>query len=319
MLCVSFESRHFPEKRFTLPVLARLYLNKSSAQKWKRTYRKKTDLMLDMLRLLERHVKQQAAETGLKRLHFIGDSAFTAPSVLKEIPKSITVTGRVVDNVRMNEPAPLPTGKPGRPHVRGSQLPKPKELLQAKGLKRQKLSLYEGSKYHVRLAEQSGRFYKAPDRPVKVVVVEHLKGGRGVEVFYTTIDEDACGNDVSAEEVLKTFSYRWPIEVTFHDVKQHLGIEEPQNRVTKAVRRTAPTGLLLYSLIVWWHETACEKPAEILRPWSHKHGPSFAEMLASLRLKTLETAVKPNCSTPGHSPGVNQLLKTLKYLLALAA
>ena len=60
------------------------------------------------------------------------------------------------------------------------------EMLQQKGLRRMTLKLYEGSTYHVRVATQIGRFYKAPDREVLVIAVEHLRGGRGVEVFYTT-------------------------------------------------------------------------------------------------------------------------------------
>lgn len=309
VLCVVIESRWVPGGRFSLPVLSRLYLDKKSAEKWGRTYRKKTDLMLEMLGMLEGHV----AGSG-KRLHFLGDSAYTAPAVLHQIPRSIAVTGRVVPNVRLHKAPPTrQPGQVGRPRKRGERLPTPQEMLQAKGLSRLDLELYDRSMYHVRVAEQTGRFYKAPEREVKVVATEHLKGGRGVEVFYTTeIDADAT-------QALTRFSWRWPIEVTFHDTKQHLGVDEPQNRTTKAVRRTAPTGFLLYSLIVWWHENHRDKPAKFLRCWPKKQGASFAEMLAALRTESLEKQEQTYFSTPVSIPGVKKLFKQLKTLFQLAA
>jgi len=39
------------------------------------------------------------------------------------------------------------------------------------------------------------RLYLAPEREVKVVVIEHLSGGRGIEVFYST-DTSLSDEDV---------------------------------------------------------------------------------------------------------------------------
>jgi hypothetical protein len=309
VLCVVIESRWCPGRRFALPVLCRLYLDKKSAKKWNRTYHKKTDLMLQMLRLVDRHVAGSE-----KRLHFLGDSAYTAPAILDQIPPTIAVTGRVVANVRLHEAPPMrEAGQVGRPRKRGPRLPTPKEMLQAKGLRRMTLSLYDQSVYHIRLAEQTGRFYKAPNRDVKVIATEHLRGGRGVEVFYTTEIE------TDAQTSLTRFSWRWPIEVTFHDTKQHLEIDGPQNRTTNAVRRTAPTGFLLYSLIVWWHETLRPTPAAFLRRWPKKQSASFADMLAALRTESLEKQEQTYFSTPAGRRGVKKLFHQLKTLIQLAA
>lgn len=67
VVCVVLESRHFPEHYFSLRVLCRLYLNKTSVQKWNRAYRKKSELMLQIVQMLDRHV----AGTG-KTLHLLG-------------------------------------------------------------------------------------------------------------------------------------------------------------------------------------------------------------------------------------------------------
>ena len=107
--------------------------------------------------------------------------------------------------------------------------------------------------------------------------------------------------------------------MTFHDAKGHLGVDQPQSRKAKAVERTAPTGLLLYSLIVLWHECIRQQPARAMRPWPERRGASLADMLAALRRDCLEQTQETHLSTPDIPPGVQKILKPLTYLLALAA
>ena len=115
----------------------------------------------------------------------------------------------------------------------------------AKGPPRRTLTLYGGPSYRVRLADGDWQFHKAPRRAVRVVALEHLRGGRGVETFYTAPAAD--GEVPDAETILRRHSWRWSIEVAFRDARRRLGIAQPQNRTTKAARRTAATGFLLYA------------------------------------------------------------------------
>lgn len=307
VLCVVIESRRTPGRVYSLPVLARLYLNQKSAEKWRRVYRTKPELMIELLEKLHRRASG-------KQLHFLGDSAYTAPAVLARIPAGIEVTGRVGANTRMTDPPPPPRpGQMGRPRIRGKALPKPGELLDQTGLPRRAYPLYQGPVQKVRLAEQQGRFHKAPDRAVKVVAIEHLKGGRGREVFYTTITE------ADVETILSNFACRWSIEITFHDAKQHLGLGEPRNWTRPAAERTAATGFLLYGLVVWWHDRVRSEGAAWLRNWTGKRSASFADMLGALRLETLENSYQTTLSTPGDQPSVKKLLDHLISLFALAS
>ena len=307
MRCVVIESPRTQDRYFALPILARLYLNNKSAAKWNRAYRTKPSLMLEMLQLVQAHDSQQ-------KLHFLGDSAYTSSSMLSQIPADIAVTGRIGSNSRIHRMAPArEPGQRGRTRVRGERLATPDEMLDAKGLRRLLLKLYDNSQYNVRVAQREGCLFKAPTRKVKVVAIEHLRGGRGREVFYST------ESSAEAEQILRWFSWRWPIEVTFHDSKQHLGLGEAENRKPKAVRRTVPTGLLLYSLIVLWHECIRTEAALSLRKWSGKDQASFAEMVAALRADSLAKLKQKYLSTPGIPPQVHQFIRPLEYLIALAA
>lgn len=78
--------------------------------------------------------------------------------------------------------------------------------------------------------------------------------------------------------MVRTYGLRWPIEVTFHDVKQYLGGEDPQSWADPAPDRNVALGFLTYTLVwTWIGQTLSRDPA------GH-HGPlSFLEALATLR------------------------------------
>ena len=96
--------------------------------------------------------------------------------------------------------------------------------------------------------------------------------------------------------------YSYPlsaIECTFENCKQFLGLEDPANRLPKAVERAAPMALILYSLvIVWFHQTGHGFVRFPIRPWyQRKQEPSFADLLTTLHSVSLEEktrAVLPN-------------------------
>ena len=306
VLCVLIPSRRDPLRKFAIPILMRLFLNEKTNDKLRRKHRKKTELMLEMLQTLARHA-------GDKNLHFVGDSAYTGGRMLEQIPDSVHVTGRIGTNARLREPGPPPTGKRGRPPRRGKRLPNPIEMLAAKGLRRVQLKLYQNTTYKVRITSVICRLYLAPERGVKVVAIEHLTGGRGLEVFYST------DVSLSEEAILELYSHRWPVETTFQDTKGHLGLGQPQNRKQSAVRRTTPAMFYLYGLIILWHEYVRAQPVEFVRTWSGKRFASFADMLATLRRDSLDETQKTIFGTAKIPKAVQKILKPLEQLLLLAA
>lgn len=306
VLCVLIPSRSDPNRKYALPILFRLYKNKKTNEKLRRKHRKKTELMLEMLLLVADHAPEES-------LHFVGDSAYTGARMLAGMPEGMHVTGRLSKDARLCEAPAERTGKRGRPQVRGKRLPTPEQLLQRKGLANRSIRLYQQTTYHVRITSLLCRLYLAPGREVKVVVTEHLRGGRKTEVFYSTETR------FSDEQVLQTYSHRWPVETTFQDSKGHLGLGHPENRVKAAVERTAPTILLTYSLIVLWHEHVREKPGVFVRHWPGKQHASFADMLVTLRRDCIrETQEKIFCAAklPVY---VQKIIKPIQRLLDLAA
>jgi len=117
------------------------------------------------------------------------------------------------------------------------------------------------------------------DRLLTIVLVRDATGQRPDQMFYCTC---LAWN---ARTVLSHYAFRWAIECTFEYSKQLLGVQDPANRLPKAVQRTAPIAWVLYSLIVLWFH--CEGHRHVMfpiRPWYRKkREPSFADLLTTLR------------------------------------
>jgi hypothetical protein len=287
-----------------LPLLFRLYLNKKSAAKHRRAYRSRPELAVELLKLLCNHDKT-------RRFHAVADSAYGGISVLGRLPANCDLTSRLDHDARLYDapPAHRP-GQCGRPRKRGERLPTPEAMLESR-CRRVSLAIY-GRREQARLADRVARLYAAPERPVRVVAVEAVKGGRGREAFYSTCHE------ASAEQVIGWYARRWSVEVAFRDGKQCLGFDEPQGWSRRAVQRTAPVALLLSSLIVLWFAREGHRQWRPLDcPWyASKREPSFADMLVTLRRLSAKRQV---LSLAVRGPGSRKLQKLLEHAVALAA
>ena len=181
-----------------------------------------------------------------------------------------------------------------------------------KGRARRATVYIYGRHDEVRLCDCEARVHSTPLRSLRVAAVEPLLGGRTRQAFYST------RSDASAEQVLCWYAMRWSLEVTFHDSKQSLRFEEPQGWTRRAVERTAPMAMLLYSLIVlWFAEEGHRHYRAFARPWyTTKQHASFADMLATLRRETIREQV---LSLPLTGQGSRKITKALEKIAAIAA
>jgi len=296
--------KRWPQRTFCLPILFRLYLNKATSAKYGRVHHTRPELAIEMLRVVCGWRKQ-------RRFHVVADSAYGGQKVLKALPANCDLTSRLLLDARIYGPAPAHRpGSRGRPRVRGERLPTPAEMLEQRAC-RLELQIY-GRHDRVRAVDAVGYLHAVPGRPLRIVAVEPLSGGRPKQAFYSTCQE------ASAEQVLMWYAGRWSIEVTNHDSKQHLGFEEPQGWSRRAVERTAPTAMLLYSLIVLWYvEEGHARYRQLDRPWyTTKSQESFADMLITLRRASVREQV---LSWGLHGPGSQKIIETLENVISFAA
>jgi hypothetical protein len=291
---------------YSLPFFVRLYRNKKTKHFGGR-YRTRPELAVVMLR------KVAEAFPG-RQFHVLADSAYAGRSVVAHLPDGFDFTGRIHFDAKLfAEPKPRKTGGPGRPRKRGERLPSPREMLKLEQGEVVELDIY-GRCEKARIVVQDGLWYgTAGSRKVRIVAVEPMTGGRKPQAFYST--------DLTAKpiEILRRYALRWSLEVTFHDSKQSLGFEEPQGWTRKAVLRTGPMAMLLYSLVVIWFAKRRHKDRVAVpkRPWyTLRRRASFADMLATLKRECIDEEISSS-----HHPGLHlpNSIKTLVVHCAGAA
>ena len=86
-------------------------------------------------------------------------------------------------------------------------------------------------------------------------------------------------------DILRWFVGRWSTEVTFAEVRRHLGVETQRQWSDRAIARTTPALLGLFSLVVLW--TDCADVRRFARPhravWYEKRTITFSDALAAVR------------------------------------
>jgi SRSO17 transposase len=293
VLCLIVEKPFWaPTKVFALPVAMRLYRNRQGLTKGKKrrgkssktkrdpNHRTRPELALELIHLV-------ANWFPTDQILISGDSAYGGKSILSYLPPNADLISHVHPDGVLYEPAaPKQEGTRGRARKKGKRLPKMKQWAEDPNQPWTKLKFNQFG-LHATLAVKTiqALYYTAgADRLLTIVLVHDTEGERPDQMFYCT------RLDWSARRILSAYACRWAIECTFENCKQLLGLEDPANRLPKAVERTAPMALIIYSLvIVWFHQTGHESVRFPLSPWYlRKREPSFADMLTTLRRVSYE-------------------------------
>jgi len=288
-----------PGKVFALPVAARLYRNRQGLTKGKKGKAKAKKPKADpdhrtRPQLAVELIKLAASWFPNDTIIVTGDSAYGGKSVLSHLPKNVHHISHVHPKGALYEqplrPEPGAKSK-GRPRKKGARLPGMAAWAEDSNQPWTELKFHQFG-LHATLAVKTRQalYYKSGgDRPLTIVLVRDLKGGRPDQMFY-------CTNlEWDARKVLSTYACRWAIECTFENCKQLMGLGEQANRVAKAVGRTAPMAFFVYSLVVVWFHRAGHKSVRFpFRPWyRHKREPSFADMLTTLRRVSYDEKTEP--------------------------
>jgi DDE superfamily endonuclease len=294
-----------PTKVFALPIAARLYINRQGLTKGKKSqgksatakankakgkatakadkatpkadpkHRTRPELALELIQLIARWSPDA-------EILVLGDSAYGGRSVLSHLPPNVHLISKVHPDGALYEPAPPKIkGTRGPARKKGARLPGMAAWAADAAQPGTRLEFDQfGLHATLEVKTREALYYKAGrDRLLKIVLVRDTQGKRPDQMFYST------KRDWTAREILSAYACRWATECTFEYCKQFLGLEDPANRLPKAVERTAPMALFLYSLVVvWFHRTGHQFVRFPFRPWYPKKAePSFADMLTTLR------------------------------------
>lgn len=298
--------RWAPTKVFALPLAFRLYVNHQGRAKGKKAKSAKSKRRCGDRRTPVPKKKRWSANPNhrtrpqllLEVLHLVAgwfpqrqfvvcaDSAYGGQSVLRHLPANVDLISHVHPQGVLYGPPPPPTGKRGARRKKGERRPDLQAWAGDPASPWQQLRFDQyGLHATLQVKVQQALYYTAgKDRLLTIILTRDTTGKRPDQRFYCT------RLNWSVRQVLSAYASRWALEVTFEGAKQVLGLEDPANRLPKAVQRTAPVALLLYSLIVLWFDLVGQPWLRFPeRPWyRRKREPSFQDMVTTLRRKSWE-------------------------------
>ena len=144
--------------------------------------------------------------------------------------------------------APPPTGKRGRPALKGDRLGTPADLTTTAKFTSAQVKRY-GRADAVLIAERTCLWYGSfHTQTVRVILLRDNATDTGYDLALVTTDLAT-----PAADLITRYAWRWSIEVTFAEARDLLGAGQARNRTENAVRRTVPFGLYCYSITAIWY------------------------------------------------------------------
>jgi len=172
----------------------------------------------------------------------------------------------------------------GRPPIKGKRHKKLAAMLNDSKVswQRYRVSLWYGRTNRlVEITSGTALWYRGgvPPVPIRWLLVRDPKGELEPQAFLAT-DLNARPGDI-----LAWFVSRWQVEVTFEEVRAHLGVETQRQWSDKAILRTTPILLGLFSIVTLWaHDLSKSRR---LKPrtaaWYPKAHLTFSDAIAAVR------------------------------------
>lgn len=218
-------------------------------------------------------------------LTLVGDGAYAAVTLghLCRRQRRVRFVSRLrLDAALYDVPAPPPPGRRGRKPQKGAPLPKLADRLADPQTAWQPLTVpwYGGGAKAVEVVTDTALWHRRGTAPLPIrwVLVRCPARTFRPHAFFCT------DQDTTPAQLLAWYVGRWNIEVTFAEARAHRGFETQRQWSDRAIARTTPRLLGLFSLVTLL--------ARVLHPatlptrqaaWYPKAEPTFADALAAVR------------------------------------
>ena len=230
---------------WALPFLSALAPSERYAAKRGRRHKKITEWAWQLLLVVRRCYPE-------REIVAVADRAYASLKLLESCRKlsdPITFITRLRLDAALYEPAP--PRRPhqiGRPRLKGERLPNLSEVAEDRATVWKPTTIanwYGSGERMVEVSSKTVIWYSTGlfAVPVRWVLIRDRQGEFKTQALLCT-DLDA-----DPKKIVGWFVMRWQLEVTFQEVRRHLGFETQRQWSELAIRRTTPALLGLFSLI----------------------------------------------------------------------
>jgi len=217
----------------------------------------------------------------------VADSSFAVIDLLwqlRQLKNPVCMITRFRMDAALYEPAKATPGAVGRPRKKGKRLPTLETVAEDPQTRWKRITVQQwyGEKNRtIEITSQTAVWYHSGQPPLSIrwVIVRDPK-----QIFKT--QALLCTDlSVSAEQIVHWFVRRWQVEVTFHEVRTHLGVETQRQWADLAILRITPALLGLFSIITLLanlHARRQKLPVQ-QAAWYPKKLPTFSDALALVK------------------------------------
>jgi hypothetical protein len=227
-----------------------------------------------------------------REVAFVADSSFAALELLdkvKALPRASVITRLRLDAALYDPPPPRQPGTNGRPRLKGKRRPTLEAVLADEKTLWTTLTVeqwYGEGPREVEVTTDTAVWYHTGKPPVasRWVLIRDPQKAFEPQALLSTHPAH------TPEQMLTWFVRRWTLEVTFEEARAHLGMETQRQWNDRAIARTTPALLSLYSLITLTAHLLIEKGTTCVRStaWYRKIRPTFADAMALVRQQLWE-------------------------------
>ena len=223
-----------------------------------------------------------------RKIVIVADSSYAVLALLDSLltlPEPVYMVTQLRLDAALYEPAPVrKTGKVGRPRKKGQRLPRLSDVLANEQTIWQKITVdnwYGQGPTQVEISSDTAVWYHngMPAVPIRWVLIRDPKGRFKTRALLCT-DQSAA-----PVQILKWFVRRWQVEVTFQEVRTHLGVETQRQWSDKAIARTTPILMGLFSwvtLLAHQSQSSGQLPVR-QAAWYAKTTPTFSDAIGVVR------------------------------------
>ena len=285
LACMLLVPLSWADRVWALPFLTVLCPSERFYAQRGRRHQPLTERAWQMIRLLGRWVPERESVC-------VADSSFAVLELLdkvKRLPRASMITRLRLDAALYDPPPHRAPGTKGRPRLKGKRRPTLEVVLTDPKTQWSKLTIddwYGEGPREVEVTTDIAVWYHTGKPPVVmrwVLIRDPQKRFKPQALWSTNLEH-------TPEQMLTWFVQRWTLEVTFEEARAHLGMETQRQWSERAIARTTPALLSLYSIVTLTAQQLLDKGATCVRStaWYGKTRPTFSDAIALVRRQLWE-------------------------------
>lgn len=260
---------------WALPFLTALAPSERYYQDKARTHKSLTVWARQLLLQVKRWVGQRSVIA-------VGDSSYAVIDLLKSLQGQVALISRLRLDAALYEPVgQRVAGQLGRKRLKGKRLATLSSVADDAATNWTELTLatgYGGQSPTLEYATGTAIWYHTGKQPVLIrwVLVRWEGKLTGLVCNETTL---------SASQMIEYFIWRWSIEVTFAQVRAHLGVETQRQWSDLAIARTTPVLMGLFSIVTLLANTLWQAGflMKASSSWYAKDHLTFSDAIGNVR------------------------------------